>query len=96
MGTRAAWTTERRDRQREIVGCTRPWRFSTGPTSADGKRRSSRNAIRSRHLSEGRLSAEELAEIEASVAQEIAWLLGGDQPCVSDPDDDPFEYEPED
>jgi hypothetical protein len=48
MGTRSAWTPERRARQREIIRCTRPWRLSTGPKSSAGKQRSSRNATRFR------------------------------------------------
>lgn len=48
MGTRSAWTPERRARQSEIIRGTRPWRSSTGPKSAGGKRRSSRNARRFR------------------------------------------------
>jgi hypothetical protein len=96
MGTRIAWTAERRARQREIIRGTRPWRFSTGPTSAEGKRRASRNAVRSPRASDPRLSAEELAQIEAAVAEEIAWVFGDGPRFLTDPDDDPFDYEPVD
>jgi len=44
MGTSAAWTPERRARQAERIRCWEPWRQSTGPKTAEGKRRSSRNA----------------------------------------------------
>jgi len=37
------WTPERRERQAVAIRCWKPWRFSTGPGTADGKRRSSRN-----------------------------------------------------
>lgn len=44
MGTKSAWTEERRARQREIIRQTQPWRFSTGPRTAAGKAVSSGNA----------------------------------------------------
>lgn len=45
MGTKSAWTPERRARQAEIIRRTRPWDKSTGPRSAEGKQTSSRNAL---------------------------------------------------
>jgi len=44
MGTKGAWTDERRARQRAIIRATRPWEKSTGPRTAEGKAASSRNA----------------------------------------------------
>ena len=44
MGTRAAWSTERRVRQAEWIRRWRPWTRSTGPRTAAGKARSCRNA----------------------------------------------------
>lgn len=44
MGTKGAWTDERRARQAEIVKQTRPWEHSTGPRTAEGKAVSSQNA----------------------------------------------------
>jgi hypothetical protein len=44
MGTRSAWTPERRARQRELIRCSKPWTNSSGPKTAGGKRRSSTNA----------------------------------------------------
>jgi len=44
MGTKSAWTEERRERHREIIRKTQPWRFSTGPRTAAGKAASSKNA----------------------------------------------------
>ena len=38
------WTPERRARQAELIRQWRPWEQSTGPTSAEGKARASRNA----------------------------------------------------
>jgi len=43
-GTRAAWTSERRARQAEVIRRTKPWRCSTGPRSAAGKAVSATNA----------------------------------------------------
>jgi hypothetical protein len=42
----STWSAERRARQREAIYQTRPWLSATGPTSAAGKARSSRNACR--------------------------------------------------
>lgn len=45
MGTKAAWTPERRAKQAAIIAQTRPWEKATGPRSAQGKAISSRNAV---------------------------------------------------
>ena len=44
MGTKSAWTEERRQRQAEIIRKTKPWKHSTGPRTEAGKQASSRNA----------------------------------------------------
>ncbi|MCK9541869.1 MAG: hypothetical protein M0R03_07555 [Novosphingobium sp.] len=44
MGTKSAWTPERRARQAEIIRQTKPWKSSTGPRTPEGKAVSSRNA----------------------------------------------------
>lgn len=44
MGTKSAWTPERRARQAEIIRSIKPWQFSTGPRTEEGKAASSRNA----------------------------------------------------
>ena len=38
------WTPERRARQAELIRNWRPWERSTGPRTAEGKLRTSRNA----------------------------------------------------
>lgn len=43
-GTKAAWTADRRERQRRIIQETKPWLKSTGPRTPDGKAASSQNA----------------------------------------------------
>lgn len=44
MGTKSAWTEERRARQAEIIRQNKPWEKSTGPRTEEGKAISSRNA----------------------------------------------------
>lgn len=44
MGTKSAWTPERRARQAELIRQTKPWEKSTGPRTEEGKAISSRNA----------------------------------------------------
>lgn len=44
MGTKSAWTPERRARQAEMIRQTRPWEHSTGPRTKEGKAISSQNA----------------------------------------------------
>lgn len=44
MGTKGAWTPERRARQAEIIAKTKPWEKSTGPRTPEGKSTSSQNA----------------------------------------------------
>lgn len=46
MGTKSAWTVERRARQAELIRRTQPWKSSTGPRSASGKATSARNAYK--------------------------------------------------
>ncbi len=40
------WTPERRARQAELIRSWRPWERSTGPRTAEGKARASRNRYR--------------------------------------------------
>ena len=44
MGTKGAWTPERRAKQAAAITRTRPWEKSTGPRTERGKAVSSRNA----------------------------------------------------
>ena len=37
------WTPEARKRQSELIQSWKPWRFSTGPKTEEGKQRSSEN-----------------------------------------------------
>jgi len=40
------WTPARRERQSHLIRTWRPWERSTGPKSAEGKRRSAKNAAK--------------------------------------------------
>lgn len=40
------WTEERRQKARERILKNKPWEKSTGPRTADGKRKSSLNAVK--------------------------------------------------
>jgi hypothetical protein len=40
----SGWTSERRARQAALIRTWRPWEQSTGPRTAEGKARTSRNA----------------------------------------------------
>jgi hypothetical protein len=42
----SGWTPERRNRQRAAIASWKPWEGSTGPKTAAGKAKSSRNADR--------------------------------------------------
>ena len=43
------WTPERRARQAALIRSWRPWEKSTGPRSAEGKARTSRNGFKGGH-----------------------------------------------
>lgn len=46
MGTKSAWTPERRARQAELCRSMKPWISSTGPRTDEGKAVSARNAYK--------------------------------------------------
>jgi len=56
------WTLERRRRQAELIRLWKPWEQSTGPTTAEGKARVSRNSYRG----DLRRSLRELAKLLGS------------------------------
>ena len=47
--TKSGWTTERRQRQAELIRTWQPWVKSTGPRSLGGKERVAANAWRGGH-----------------------------------------------
>lgn len=78
MGTRAAWTPQRRARQAEVIRSTQPWLHSTGPRSAAGKAISSRNATRFRDDEHSRrifLALDRLIKHPASVESACLWAM---------------------
>ena len=46
MARRSDWTDERRSKQSALIQRWKPWGRSTGPKSAEGKSRSSANALK--------------------------------------------------
>lgn len=40
------WTEERRARQAKLIRSWKPWEWSTGPNTEEGKERSAHNAIK--------------------------------------------------
>lgn len=62
MGTKGAWTPERRAKQAAIIAQTRPWEKATGPRTDRGKAISSRNAC---------TGAGEAAALYTSVRMEV-------------------------
>jgi hypothetical protein len=46
MAKSSGWTDERRARQALLIHQWQPWRYSTGPRTAQGKAVSSRNAYK--------------------------------------------------
>jgi len=46
MSQTSGWTTQRRQRQSELIQDWQPWEQSTGPRTAEGKAKSSRNAFK--------------------------------------------------
>ncbi len=45
----SGWTTERRTRQAQLIRGWKPWKRATGPRSAAGKVKASRNAYKGGH-----------------------------------------------
>jgi hypothetical protein len=56
------WTPERRARQAELIRTWRPWEWSTGPRTPEGKDRTSRNGFKGRHREQLRALMRELNE----------------------------------
>lgn len=54
------WTSERRARQAALIRNWKPWERSTGPRTAEGKARTSRNGFKGGHRAMLRALAREL------------------------------------
>ena len=57
------WNSERRPKQSAAIRQWRPWENSTGPRTADGKRRVSRNAYRGGRRAEFRQLMRQVREL---------------------------------
>ena len=73
MGTKSAWTPERRARQRDIIAQTKPWAKSTGPRTTDGKARSSQNAQMSPALSDAQRQLDEIRSVALEMFGRQRW-----------------------
>lgn len=74
MGTKGAWTPERRAKQAAIIARTRPWEKATGPRTPEGKTISSRNAD-SGALQAATLWRNVQLAAQARSLQRAEWLL---------------------
>jgi len=73
----SGWTVERRARQSAAIRRWRPWEHSTGPKTAGGKARCSRNAVRGNKrqaLHQLSNSLRELMRASRAFAREVASL----------------------
>lgn len=60
---RKCWTDERRARQAEAIRRWKPWEKSTGPRTAEGKAKASRNAFKGAWRPRLRAIGREVAEL---------------------------------
>lgn len=67
------WTTEARAKQSALITTWRPWRSSTGPRSANGKAKVSRNADQGGDA--GRAQRLKQAQDELALASAKVFLL---------------------
>lgn len=70
MGTKSAWTPERRARQAEVIRRAKPWEKSTGPKTDEGKAISSRNAHKGLGREERR-QMDRLARLHHALMREL-------------------------
>ena len=76
MGTKSAWTPERRARQAEIIRRTKPWEKSTGPKTEAGKASSSRNAYAGDWVHEARAKRQEIMATALAIFGRQRWPRG--------------------
>ena len=73
MGTKKAWSPERRARQRAIIQTTKPWLHSTGPRTVDGKSKSSGNAKLSEELTDARNRLDQMRSAALDLFGRTRW-----------------------
>lgn len=76
MGTKSAWTLERRERQSKLICKTKPWLSSTGPKTAEGKLRSSQNARLKENLQVARQKSDEIMSAALYIFGRKRWPKG--------------------
>lgn len=76
MGTKSAWTPERRARQSALICATKPWLGSTGPKTAEGKARSSQNARLNENLRMARQKSDEIMSGALNIFGRERWPKG--------------------
>lgn len=73
MGTKSAWTADRRARQRAAIRVTRPWEKSTGPRTEQGKAISSQNARSPDYYVDVYETLEDVPVSSAWLLAEVGW-----------------------
>ena len=65
------WTPERRARQAELIRSWRPWEWSTGPHSIEGKARASLNGYKGAKRDRARAGMRALSELLSKQADNL-------------------------
>lgn len=76
MGTKSAWTPERRATQSAIIRETRPWLYSTGPKSVEGKAVSNQNARLNKGIRDARRKSDEIMVCALNIFGRDRWPNG--------------------
>lgn len=76
MGTKSAWTPERRARQSAIIRETKPWLNSTGPTTAEGKATASQNGRLNLNIQQARQKSDEIMSGALNLFGRQRWPKG--------------------
>lgn len=69
------WTPERRARQAELIRSWKPWERSTGPRTAEGKARTSRNGFKGGQWAELRVLCKALNDLMREQHDELQRML---------------------
>lgn len=67
------WTSEQRQRQRELIQCWKPWKKSTGAKTPEGKKKSAQNAFKSGKSLEVREMIKQLNKLLKDQKELIRW-----------------------
>lgn len=69
------WTTEQRQRQKELIQRWKPWKKSTGAKAPEGKRRSSQNSFKTGKSLETREVIKELNKLLKAQGQALKKIV---------------------